>query len=135
MSDETKTFMAIGESFAIHETVNHSSREYARGPVHVNPVEGFNARVRRTLAGVFRNISPQLADLYFHEMRFRWSQRIVSGQVMRKNRSGKQSLKTLWSRVPPALQLLQVFRSATGRQMRRSPRGGIIIKSSMVVFG
>ncbi|CCM70062.1 hypothetical protein BN406_03780 (plasmid) [Sinorhizobium meliloti Rm41] len=33
-------------------------------------------------------------------------------------------MKTLWSRVPPALQLLQVFRAATDRQMRRSPDGG-----------
>lgn len=44
-------------------------------------------------------------------------------------------MKTLWSRVPPALQLLQVFGAVTGRQMRRSPDGGIIIKSSVTVFG
>ncbi|TPW26121.1 IS1595 family transposase [Martelella alba] len=134
MSDEAKAFMAIGESFAEHETVNHSSREYVRDQVHVNSVEGFNARVRRTIAGVFHHISPELADLYFHEMGFRWSQRVVSGQAIRKNRNGKESLKVLWSRVPPALQLLQVFRSATGRQMRRSPPGGITIKSTVAVF-
>ncbi len=77
MSDEAKAFMTIGESFAAHETVNHSSREYVRDTVHVNSVEGFNARVRRTIAGVFHHISPELADLYFHEIGFRWSQRIV----------------------------------------------------------
>ncbi|MBC7284038.1 IS1595 family transposase [Hoeflea sp.] len=135
MSDEAKAFMAIGESFAVHETVNHSSREYVRDTVHVNSVEGFNARVRRTIAGVFHHISPELADLYFHEIGFRWSQRIVIGQAVRKSRSGKESMKTLWSRVPPALQLVQVFRAATGRQMRRSPNGGIIIKSAVAVFG
>lgn len=135
MSDEAKAFMAIGESFAVHETVNHSSREYVRDAVHVNSVEGFNARVRRTIAGVFHHISPELADLYFHEIGFRWSQRIVTGQALRKSRSGKESMKTVWSRVPPALQLLQVFRAATGRQMRRSPDGGITIKSAVAVFG
>jgi transposase-like protein len=103
MSDEAKPFMAIGESFAAHETVNQSSREYVRDAVHVNSVEGFNARVRRTIAGVFHHISPELADLYFHEIGFRWSQRIVTGQALRKSRSGKESIKTLWSRVPPAL--------------------------------
>jgi hypothetical protein len=127
--------MAIGESFATHETVNHSSREYVRDTVHVNSVEGFNARVRRTIAGVFHHISPELADLYFHEIGFRWSQRVVIGQAMRKSRNGKESTKTLWSRVPPALQLLQAFRAATGRQMRRSPDGGITIKSAVAVFG
>ncbi|WP_435655829.1 IS1595 family transposase [Brucella pituitosa] len=135
MSDEAKAFMAIGESFATHETVNHSSREYVRDAVHVNSVEGFNARVRRTIAGVFHHISPELADLYFHEIGFRWSQRIVTGQAVRKSRNGRESIKTLWSRVPPALQLLQVFRAATGRQMRRSPDGGITIKSAVAVFG
>ncbi|MBP1847335.1 transposase-like protein [Rhizobium petrolearium] len=135
MSDEAKAFVAVGESFAAHETVNHSSREYVRDSVHVNSVEGFNARVRRTIAGVFHHISPELADLYFHEIGFRWSQRIVTGQAVRKSRSGKESMKTLWSRVPPALQLLQVFRAATGRQMRRSHHGGITIKSAVAVFG
>lgn len=40
-----------------------------------------------------------------------------------------------WSRVPPALQLMQLFRFATGRQMRKSPDGGITIKSTVAVFG
>ena len=135
MSDEAKAFVAIGESFATHETVNHSGREYVRDAVHVNSAEGFNARVRRTIAGVFHHISPQLADLYFHEIGFRWSQRIVTGQAVRRSRSGKESVKILWSRVPPALQLLQVFRAAVGRQMRRSHEGGITIKSAVAVFG
>lgn len=135
MSDEAKVFMAIGESFAEHATVNHSSREYVCGDVHVNSVEGFNSRIRRTIAGVFHHISPQHADLYFHEMGFRWSQRIVVGQAVRKSRRGRQIIRTLWERVPPALQLLQVFRFATGRQMRRSPDGGIVIKSTVAVFG
>jgi transposase-like protein len=135
MSDKAKAFVAIGESFAAHETVNHSSREYVRDTVHVNSAEGFNGRVRRTIAGVFHHISPELADLYFHEIGFRWSQRVVTGQAVRKSRSGKESTKILWSRVPPALQLLQVFRAATGRQMRRSHSAGITIKSAVAVFG
>ncbi len=95
MSDEAKAFVAIGESFAVHETVNHSSREYVRDAVHVNSAEGFNARIRRTIAGVFHRISPELADLYFHEIGFRLSQRVVIGQGVRKSRSGKESTKTL----------------------------------------
>jgi transposase-like protein len=70
MSDEAKAFMAIGESFAKHETVKHSSHEYVRDTVHVNSVEGFNSRVRRTIAGVFHHISPQHADLYFQKSDF-----------------------------------------------------------------
>ena len=83
--------------------------------VDVNSVEGFDSRVRRTIAGVFHHISPQHADLYFHEMGFRWSQRVVTRQAVRKTRRGRQIVRTLWESVPPALQWLQVFRFATGR--------------------
>ncbi|BAB52169.1 msl5783 [Mesorhizobium japonicum MAFF 303099] len=98
-------------------------------------MEGFNSRVRRTIAGVFHHISPQHADLYFHEIGFRWSQRVVSGSAIRKTRHGREIMRRLWSRVPPALQLPTVFCAATGRQMRRSPDGGITIKSAVAVFG
>ena len=64
MSDEWKAFVAVGQSFAAHETVQHGRREYVRGRVHANSVEGFNLRVQRTVAGVFHHISPGHADLY-----------------------------------------------------------------------
>jgi transposase-like protein len=135
MSDEWKAFVAVGQSFAAHDTVQHSRCEYVRGDVHANSAEGFNSRVQRTVAGVFHHISPQHADLYFHEIGFRWSQRVVSGQVVRQTRHGRKTPRTLWTRIPPALQLQQVFRAATGREMRRTPAGGIIIKSAVAVFG
>ena len=103
MSDQWKAFVSIGEAFAAHDTVRHSSREYARGPVHANSAEGFNDRVRRTVAGVFHHISPEHADLYFTEIGFRWSQRIVSGQAVRQTRKGRKVVKPLWSRIAPAL--------------------------------
>jgi hypothetical protein len=115
MSDKAKAFIAVGKGFAVHDTVCHSKQEYVRGPVHTNSVEGFNARVRRTIAGVFHHISPEHADLYFHEMGFRWSQRIVAGQTTRRTRSGREAVKPLWKRIPPALQLPKVFQAATGR--------------------
>jgi hypothetical protein len=111
--------VSIGEAFAAHDTVRHSSREYARGPVHANSAEGFNDRVRRTVAGVFHHISPEHADFYFTEIGFRWSQRIVSGQTVRQTRKGRRVIKTLWSRIPPVLQLPAALKSAVGRQLRR----------------
>jgi hypothetical protein len=52
------------------------------------PVGGFNDRIRRTVAGVFHPISPPRADLYFNEIGFRWSQRAITGQVMRRTEQG-----------------------------------------------
>jgi ISXO2-like transposase domain len=135
MSDEWKSFVSIGEAFAAHDTVRHSEREYARGVVHANSAEGFSDRLRRTIAGVFHHISSHHADLYFNEIGFRWSQRVVSGQAVRRTRKGREVVKPLWSRIAPALQLPAVFQSSVGRQLRRTRDGGIIIKCAVAVFG
>ena len=135
MSDEWKSFISVGEAFAGHDTVRHSEREYARGPVHANSAEGFNDRVRRTISGVFHHISTHHADLYFNEVGFRWSQRVMTGSAVRRTRRGREVVKPLWSRIPPALQLVNVFKSAVGRQMRRTERGGIRIRCAVAVFG
>ena len=103
MSDEWKAFVAAGAGFRAHETVRHSEREYVRGDVHANSAEGFNDRVRGTIAGVFHHISPWHADFYFNEIGCRWSQRTVAGQAARRTRKGRAVLKTLWSRIEPPL--------------------------------
>ena len=135
MSDEWKSFMSVGDAFAAHDTVRHCDREYARGAVQANAVEGFNDRIRRTVAGVFQHISPHLASLYFNEIGFRWSQRVITGQVVRRTRKGREAAKPRWTRISPAMQLLGVFRSAVGRQLRRTKQGGIRITCAVPVFG
>jgi ISXO2-like transposase domain len=135
MSDEGKAFTAAGTAFQAHDTVCHSRREYVRGAVHANSAEGFNDRVRRTIAGVFHHISPEHADLYFNEIGFRWSQRTVAGQAERRTCKGRIVQQTLWTRITPALQLPAVFRHAVGRQIRRTNIGGIRIASTVAVFG
>jgi ISXO2-like transposase domain len=52
MSDEWRAFVAVGQSFAAHDTVQHSRQEYVRGNVHANSAEGFNSRVQRTVLSV-----------------------------------------------------------------------------------
>jgi hypothetical protein len=104
-------------------------------PVHINSAEGFNDRIRRTVTGVFHHISPHHADLYFNEIGFRWSQRAITGQAPRRTRKGRPVIKTLWARIPPALQLLAVFRFAIGRKMGRTKAGGIDLLSKVAAFG
>jgi hypothetical protein len=59
----------------------------------------------------------------------------VTGEAPRRTRKGRAVTKTLWARVPPALQLPAVFRSAVGREMRRTKAGGIDLLSKVAVFG
>jgi hypothetical protein len=87
----------------------------------------------RVRPGVLHHISPHLADLYFHGIGFRWLQRVVKGQAPRRTRKGRQATKTLCARVPPALQLPAVFRSAVGREMHRTRAGRIDLVSKVAV--
>ena len=40
-TDESRLYTKIGARFAMHETVNHSAKEYARADVTTNSVEGY----------------------------------------------------------------------------------------------
>jgi hypothetical protein len=109
---------------------------YVRGAVHANSAEGFNDRVRRTIAGVFfHHISPEHANFYFHEVGFRWAQQTVAGQAERRTRKGRTVVRTLWARTVPAVQLRAVFRHAVGRQRRRTGNGGFKLVSKTALFG
>ena len=53
-TDESALYLGIGEDFATHETVNHSRKEYARGDVTTNSVEGFFGIFKRGIAPITR---------------------------------------------------------------------------------
>ena len=134
MSDEWKSFLSIGEAFAAHDTAHYSEREYFLGLVHANSAEGFNDRVHRVIAGVFDHISPRHPDLYFNEVGILWSQRVMPARAVRRMRKGREVVKPLWSRITPALQLPAVFKSAVGRQLRRTKQGSVQIPCAVAVF-
>jgi hypothetical protein len=76
-----------------------------------------------------------ISDLYLTEIGFRWSQRVVAGKAIRRTKKGREVVRTLWSRISPAMQLITLFRSAVGRELRRTRRGSIAIKSTVAAFG
>ncbi len=126
ISDEWKSFMALGYNFVSHDTVRHSKQEYVRSDVHANSAEA-SIRECGAPSRVFHHISPEHADLYFHEIGFRWSQRIVGKKADRRTRNGRMTSRRLWSRVAPALHIQYLLHGAQGQQIRRSPKGGIVV--------
>lgn len=54
-TDESRLYVKIGEEFAAHETVNHSAKEYARGDVTTNSVEGFFSIFKRGMRGNYQH--------------------------------------------------------------------------------
>jgi transposase-like protein len=53
MTDEHRAYTTVGWNFASHETVEHQKKEYARGNVSTNTIEGFfSILIRQRLQGL-----------------------------------------------------------------------------------
>ena len=57
MTDEYSAYRGLKKTWeGGHETVSHSTKEYARGDVHVNTAESSHALIRRGLIGIYHNV-------------------------------------------------------------------------------
>jgi hypothetical protein len=54
-TDESRLYFGAGEHFAAHETINHTAKEYARGDVTTNSVEGYFSIFKRGMKGVYQH--------------------------------------------------------------------------------
>ena len=77
----------------------------------------------------------RMVDLYSNGIGLRWSQRVITCEAPHRNRKEYQIARTLWARLPPALELLSVFRLAVGREGRLTKAGGIDLLSKVAMFG
>lgn len=79
MTDESRLYTKIGASFAAHETVNHSAKEYVRGDVTTNTIESYFALFKRGMRGVYQHCSEKHLHRYLAEFDFRYNNRIALG--------------------------------------------------------
>ncbi len=75
MSDENNAYSGLAPEFASHETVNHGTKEYARGNVHTNTAESSNALVKRGLMGIYHAVSKEYLHRYLWQWDFLWNNR------------------------------------------------------------
>ena len=76
ITDENPSYNGIGNSYTGgHETVCHSAKEYVRGDIHSNTVEGFFSSVKRGLNGIYHSVSKEHLHRYMSEFEFRYNNR------------------------------------------------------------
>jgi transposase-like protein len=78
MSDELKAYHGLDMGFASHETVTHSKKEYVRGHVHTNSVEGFFGLLKRGINGVYHHVGKGHLGRYCDQFAFRYNSREMS---------------------------------------------------------
>jgi len=74
ISDEWKAYRKLKE-FYKHEKVNHSRKEYVRGDVHTNTIEGFWAILKRSVYGIHHFVTAKHLQRYINEQTFRYNNR------------------------------------------------------------
>jgi transposase-like protein len=79
MSDEAAVYTFVGHNFAAHGTGRHADREYVRGIVHTNTIEGYFGVFKRGIYGVYQHVSPGHLQRYLAEFDFRYNNRIKLG--------------------------------------------------------
>jgi len=78
-TDEGRHYNLFGETFASHETVNHSRDEYVRGDVYTNTVEGYFSIFKKGMKGVYQHCSKKHLHRYLAEFDFRYNNRVRLG--------------------------------------------------------
>lgn len=74
-TDESPLYKSVGREFTDHQTVKHSHREYARGDIHTNSVEGFFSIFKRGMKGVYQHCREKHLHRYLAEFDFRYNAR------------------------------------------------------------
>lgn len=77
MTDEWSGYRNLDRDFAGHDTVAHGYREYGRGEVHTNTVEGYFAILKRGVNDTSHHVSRKHLPRYLDEFEFRYNRRDV----------------------------------------------------------
>ncbi len=71
-TDEASNFKLLKERYGYdHEMVDHHQKEYVRGDVHTNTIEGFWSNVKRGIKGTYVHVSKKHLQTYLREFEYR----------------------------------------------------------------
>ncbi len=74
-TDDWAAYDGIADEDTIHETVNHSAKEWVRGDVHTNSVENIWSLLKRSIIGAYHSVSVKHLDAYLDELEWRYNNR------------------------------------------------------------
>lgn len=74
-TDEYAAYNRIAQGYAGHQSVCHSTKEYARGACHVNTAESSFALIKRGIHGIHHSVSREYLHRYLWHFDFLWNNR------------------------------------------------------------
>jgi transposase-like protein len=74
-TDDNNQYDGIADNNTRHESVSHTQKEWVRGIVHTNGLEGVWSLFKRSIVGSYHQISVKHLDRYLDEFEFRFNNR------------------------------------------------------------
>lgn len=78
MTDEFRPYKGLNKEFVRHEVINHTRKEYVRGDVHTNTIEGYFSILKRGINGIYQHVGKQHLGKYLSEYDFRYNTRDIN---------------------------------------------------------
>lgn len=75
MTDKFASYRKAKKMGYKHKTVDHGAKEYVRGKVHTNTIEGFWSQLKRSIDGTYHSVSPKHLQAYVDEFAWRYNLR------------------------------------------------------------
>jgi hypothetical protein len=73
VTDEFFAYKGLNKEFASHETVSHGRKEYVRGDVHTNTIEGYFSLLKRGIIGTYHHVDENHLHRYLAEFNYRYN--------------------------------------------------------------
>lgn len=71
-------YVGLAGEYQSHEAVNHNIKEFKRGQVYTNSIEGFFSVFKRTIFGTYHQVSPKHLHRYCAETSYRFNSRKIT---------------------------------------------------------
>ena len=75
VTDEYASYNGVKAAGFEHDTVNHGAKEWTKGDVHTQNIEGFWSQMKRSIDGTHHHVSKQHLQKYADEYAFRFNRR------------------------------------------------------------
>lgn len=73
ITDSAHAYNGLNMDFRAHLIINHDAKEYVRGTIHTNTIEGFWSLLKRGIVGIYHFVSAKHLDHYVSEFAYRYN--------------------------------------------------------------
>lgn len=78
MTDDFRSYRGLSKDFASHKVIHHSKKQYVKGIVHTNTIEGYFSLLKRGITGIYHHVDKHHLHRYLDEFDFRYNHRKIT---------------------------------------------------------